>query len=80
MTKNAFSFIPAYTETAAASPRTQTKMRPIVIALFMMLGVVGGVTYRRSERQRQAVRSIENLGGTVCYDFQIEGDWYSQQC
>jgi hypothetical protein len=74
MTKNAFSFIPAYTETAAAAPRTHTKMRPIVIALFMMLGVVGGVTYQRSERQRQAVRSIENLGGTVCYDFQIEGD------
>lgn len=45
-----------------------------MIALFMMLGVVGGVTYQRSERQRQAVRSIESLGGTVCYDYQIEGE------
>lgn len=73
MTKNACSYIPAYTD-AATAPRTRTKVRPIVLALFMMLGVVGGIAYQRSERQRQAVRNIEQLGGSVSYDYQIEGD------
>jgi hypothetical protein len=73
MTKNACSYIPAYSD-ASTAPRTQTRMRPIVLALFMMLGVVGGVTYQRAERQRQAVRNIELLGGSACYDYQIEGD------
>lgn len=71
MTKNACSYIPAYVE-APAAPRQQTKMRPVVLALFMMLGVVGGMAYQRSERQRMAVRAIEMLGGSVGYDYQIE--------
>lgn len=73
MTKNACSYIPAYTN-AASTPRARTRIRPIVLALFMMLGVVGGVGYQRAERQRQAVRNIELLGGSVSYDYQIEGD------
>lgn len=72
MTKEACSYIPAFTE-AAASTRSRTKVRPVVLALFMMLGVVGGVAYQRTKRQRQAVRNIELIGGAVSYDYQVEG-------
>jgi hypothetical protein len=74
MTKNACSYIPAFSEATSVAPRSKTRVRPIVLALFMMLGIVGGVGYQRSERQRAAVRAIELLGGNVCYDYQIEGD------